>query len=50
VTLRREELRFYFMPEIPDELTVKNSGALNKEFMRYLKGNSGHQVTRNVLG
>jgi hypothetical protein len=41
-TQRNGELRFYFMPVVPDELTLKISGAPNKEFIGYLKGSARH--------
>jgi hypothetical protein len=48
-TQRNGELRFYFMPAVPDEF-IFIIWALNKRFMGYLKDSAGHQVTRNVLG
>jgi hypothetical protein len=47
-TKRSRELRLYFMPVVPDELTLKILGP-NNELMGSLKGSVGHQVTRNVL-
>jgi hypothetical protein len=46
---RSGELRFYFMPVVPDEF-ILIIWTLSKEFTGYLKGSAGHQVTRNVLG
>jgi hypothetical protein len=48
-TQRSGELRFYFMPVVPDEF-ILIIWVLSKEFTGYLKGSAGHQVTRNVIG
>jgi hypothetical protein len=48
-TQRSGELRFYFIPAVPDEF-ILIIWAKNIEFTGYLKGSAGHQVTRNVLG
>jgi hypothetical protein len=48
-TWRSGELRFYFMPVVPEEFMLI-TWAWNKEFTGYLRGSTGHQVIRNVLG